>query len=409
MYSTKLASFMDLKVLFFIILFALSSTLLAQSEKPYVIMLSMDGFRWDYPDKCATPNLDKIAEHGVKAASLQPSFPSKTFPNHYTIATGLYPDHHGIVGNSFYDPASGKHYSIGNLEAEMDSSFYGGEPIWVTAEKNSIRSATLFWVGSTAAIEGIRPTYWKKYDNSLTYSARIDTVLYWLSLPEEKRPHLVLMYMEEPDHTGHDEGPDGKGTLKTVESLDSLLGVFREKLDKLPIARQINFIVLSDHGMENISPDRYIKLGDYLNKEWFTENEGNSPILTLQVKKEFYDQAWEAMSAIPHITAWKHGQVLDSLHFGTNPRTLDFIVLADSSWSVTASGRISSMMGNHGWNPYQKDMQAIFYAEGPAFKAGYKSPTFENVNIYPLICHILGIQPAPADGKLENVKGMLKD
>jgi predicted AlkP superfamily pyrophosphatase or phosphodiesterase len=396
-------------LLFLFLLCFLSPGIYAQSEKPYVIMLSMDGFRWDYPDKCATPNLDKIGEEGVKASSLRPSFPSKTFPNHYTIATGLYPDHHGIVGNSFFDPPTGRHYSIGNLQAEMDSSFYGGEPIWVTAEKNGITSATLFWVGSTAAVEGIRATYWKKYDQSISYSARLDTVIYWLRLPEEKRPHLILMYMEEPDHTGHDEGPDGKGTLRQAERLDSLIGIFMEKLSALPFASQINFIALSDHGMESISPDRYVKLADYMDKSWFTQIEGNSPILTLQADSLHYQPAWDALQKIPHVTVWKHGEVPDSLHFGTNQRTLDFILLADSSWSVAPGNKISTMLGNHGWNPYQKDMQAIFYAEGPAFKVGYKSPTFENVNIYPLICYILGIKPAPNDGKLENIKALLKN
>jgi alkaline phosphatase D len=370
-------------------------------------MLSMDGFRWDYPDKCATPNLDRLAARGVKAHSLQPAFPSKTFANHYTMATGLYPDHSGIVDNSFYDPETGKHYSISDRKAVEDPGFYGGEPVWVTAEKQGIISASFYWVGSEAAVQGIQPRYWKKYDQDVPYGQRIDTVIYWLSLPAEKRPHLITFYMDEPDGTGHGTGPDSDETHKVVTYLDSLVGVLMDKLDALPIASQVNLIVTSDHGMGQISPDRCIRLKDYLDYSWFSEMEGYSPNLTLDVKDEYADTAWKALSAIPHITVWKHGQVPDSLHYGTNPRTLDFILVADSAWEFTLTDRVPRSSGSHGYNPYNTDMHAIFYAAGPAFKIGYNQPTFENIDIYPLVCRIMGLKPARVDGKSENVKGML--
>jgi predicted AlkP superfamily pyrophosphatase or phosphodiesterase len=384
-----------------------ASLLFAQSPSPYVVMLSMDGFRWDFPDRWPTPNLDRIAAAGVKASSLQPSFPSKTFPNHYTIATGLYPDHHGIVDNSFYDPASGKHFSISDRQSLTDPMFYGGEPIWVTAEKNGIISATFFWVGSEAPIEGIRPTYWKKYNHDVSFRQRIDTVIYWLNLPEEKRPHLILWYMEQPDGIEHDEGPDSDGTRSMVMHLDSLMGVFLDKIESLPIAGQVNIIITSDHGMGSISPDRCTNLKQYIDYRWFNEIEGHSPNLTLKVKNEFADTAWKALSVIPHLTAWKHGEVPDTLHYGRNPRTLDFIVVADSAWQFTMTGKVTRSLGAHGYNPYNKDMHAIFYAKGPAFKAGYKQQTFENTDIYPLICKILNIPPVAVDGRLEKVSGML--
>lgn len=394
-------------LLLLLVCFLTPSLLFAQSPAPYVVMLSMDGFRWDFPDRWPTPNLDRIAAAGVKASSLQPSFPSKTFPNHYTIATGLYPDHHGIVDNSFYDPASGKHFSISDRQSLTDPMFYGGEPIWVTAEKNGILSASFFWVGSEAPIKGIRPTYWKKYNHDISFRQRIDTVIYWLNLPAEKRPHLILWYMEQPDGIEHDEGPDGEGTRRMVMHLDSLVGVFLDKIESLPIAGQVNIIITSDHGMGSISPDRCTNLKQYIDYRWFDEIEGHSPNLTLKVKNEFADTAWKALSVIPHLTAWKHGEVPDSLHYGTNPRTLDFIVVADSAWQFTMTGKVMRSLGAHGYNPYNKDMHAIFYAKGPAFKAGYKQQTFENTDIYPLICKILNIPPAPVDGKLEKVSEML--
>jgi alkaline phosphatase D len=372
-------------------------------------MLSMDGFRWDYPDKCPTPNLDRLAEQGVKAKSLQPSFPSKTFANHYTMATGLYPDHHGIVDNSFFDPETGKHYSIGNRNAVEDATYYGGEPIWVTAEKQGVISASFFWVGSEAPVKGVHPTYWKRYDEGIPFENRIDTVIYWLSLPEEKRPRLITFYFDEPDGIGHGKGPDSDKAFEMVTYLDSLVGIFLDKVEALSIADQVNIIVTSDHGMGPVSPERFIYLEDYLDYQWFEEMEGYSPNFTFKVKDEFADTAWKAMSSIPHITAWRHGKMPDSLHYGTNSRTLDFIIVADSAWSITLTDKVPHSSGAHGYNPYNTDMHAIFYAKGPAFKVDYKHPTFENINLYPLICEILGLKPAPVDGKIENVKEMLKD
>jgi predicted AlkP superfamily pyrophosphatase or phosphodiesterase len=396
----------SLLILFAICLFP-ASLLYAQSPTPYVVMLSMDGFRWDYPDDCPTPNLDRMAARGVKARSLQPSFPSKTFPNHYTIATGLYPDHHGIVDNNFFDPTTGRKYSLSDRQAVGDPSFYGGEPIWLTAQKNGIISATFYWVGSEAPIKGMRPAYWKKYNHNFSFIQRIDTVISWLKLPEEKRPHLIMWYLEEPDGTGHDFGPEGEETLRMVMHLDSLMGIFLDRIDALPIASQVNIIITSDHGMEQESPDRCVNLKEFIDYQWFDEIEGRSPNLTLNVKSEFADTAWKALSAIPHISAWKHGEVPDSLHYGLNPRTLDFVLVADSSWQFTMTGKVPRLPGAHGYNPYNSDMHAIFYARGPAFKIGYLQPTFENVDIYTLICHILEIPPAPSDGRFERVKGML--
>jgi alkaline phosphatase D len=368
----------------------------------------MDGFRWDYPDKCATPNLDRLAAQGVKAHSLQPAFPSKTFANHYTMATGLYPDHSGLVDNSFYDPETGKYYTISDRRAVEDPSFYGGEPIWVTAEKQGIITASYFWVGSEAPIKGIQPKYWKKYDHSFPFGQRIDTVIYWLSLPENTRPHLITFYFDEPDGTGHGEGPYSNTTYEMVTYLDSLVGVLLDKIEALPIAGQVNLIITSDHGMGPVSPDRCIHLKEFLDYKWFDEMEGYTPNLTLKVKPEFADTAWKALSGVPNVTVWKHGEMPDSLHYGTNPRTLDFILVADSAWQFSLSEKVPRSSGAHGYNPYNTDMHAIFYAKGPAFKVGYIHPTFENINIYPLICNILGIDPAPVDGKSGNVKGMLK-
>ena len=378
-------------------------------DPTYLVMLSMDGFRWDYTDKFYTPNFDKIASIGVKAKSLQPSFPTKTFPNHYSIVTGLYPDHHGIVNNSFYDPVMQAHYSISDRSSVENPDFYGGEPIWVTAEKQGIISASYFWVGSEAPVMGIQPSYWKTYDHDFPFNQRIDTVIVWLQLPEEKRPHLITWYMHEPDSKGHKLGPNNEELGKTITYLDSLLGVFMWKLEQISFADNINVIVTSDHGMGETSSSRWINLSEYIDTAWFKVIRGGNPNYNLFAKPEHYEKAWEALSQIPHVKTWKSGEVPARLHYGINPRTGDFTLTADSSWIISWRDAPSPFAGgSHGYDNRNTDMHAIFYAYGPSFKIDYDHPSFPNIDIYPLICKILKLNPAKVDGSLNNVSDMLR-
>jgi alkaline phosphatase D len=373
------------------------------------VVLSLDGFRWDYPSKVSTPAFGQIAKNGVKANSLIPSFPTKTFPNHYTLATGLLPDHHGLVNNSFYDPIANKYYSIGNAEARSDTSFYGGEPIWVTAENQGVITASFFWVGSDVAIKGTHPDYYKTYNRKIPFAERIDTVIKWLSLPQDKRPQLIMAYYEEPDAVGHDHGPDGKETLEMVHELDSIIGDFYSRIKKLPNGDCVNLIILSDHGMGPTSSDRSINLREYIPESWPVKVVGGNPNYSLYAEASWVDSAYNALQNVEHIRTWKSTEIPEHLSYGKHPRTGNIIVVADSAWSVTdkktekyASG------GAHGYDFRNTDMHAIFYAIGPSFKQGYHQPSFQNTNIYPLLAFILGINPAQNDGNLNQVIGMLK-
>jgi alkaline phosphatase D len=402
-----------MKIRFFhliLILIVLSSCSLQkkEQEKNYVVMLSMDGFRWDYTDKVPTPNFDRIAAKGVKAKSLKASFPTKTFPNHYSMATGMVPDHHGIVLNSFYDEETDRYYELFNREAVEDGSFYDGEPIWNTAERQGVISGSYFWVGSEADINGIRPTYWKKYDHDFPYKQRIDSVISWLNKPEEIRPQLVLWYFDEPDHIGHVGGPDSPELESKIIELDSLLGYFLNEVEKLPFHDQVNVIVTSDHGMCAISNDRKVVLEEQIKSEWIAEIQGYNPNFNIKAKESFLDSLYLNLVNVEGITTWKTGELPARLSYGTNPRTMDLVVVADSSWSVVKSADKNVGKGAHGFDNDNKDMHTIFYAYGPAFKSAYISPTFNNIDIYPLICKILELEPAPVDGKLENVQQMLK-
>lgn len=397
-------------ILFFsAITFAVSSCCKKEESRPYLVVLSMDGFRWDYPDSIPTPNLDAIAATGVKAVSLMPAFPSKTFPNHYTMATGLYPNNHGIVLNSFWDPDSNIYYAISKRDAVENGYFYGGEPIWATAEKQGIRSASYFWVGSEAVIGGYQPSITKRYDWRVPYEDRIDSVLTWLQLPEAQRPHLIMWYMSEPDHSGHDYGPFARETNEVIMYQDSLLGVYIEKISALPNADEINLIITSDHGMQASSPDRTEYLEDYIKESWIAEIQGYNPNYNILAEEACLDSLYNALLLADHFKVWKADEVPERLHYGSNPRCMDLVVCADSAWRIKMKrDERRGSLGDHGYDNQNTDMHAIFYATGPAFKKDHLHPTFNNVDLYPLMAHILGLVPAEVDGKFGNVEEMLK-
>ena len=380
-----------------------------QSFKNYVIVISFDGFRWDYNKLYNTPILNKLAKEGVKADRMIPSFPTKTFPNHYTIATGLYPDHHGLIDNSFSAPELGLYYRMGDRAAVENPAFYGGEPMWVTAEKQGVKAASFFWVGSEAPVDGMYPTYWKKYDGTVTYEARIDTVIKWLGYPPEKRPELVNLYFDEPDLTSHEAGPVSPETGKEVTRLDSILGVIRLKLSALPEANRINLIVLSDHGMGAISSDRYVNLKEIVPNRMIASISGGNPVYLISPEEGKRDSILYLINSVKGVKAWRKSQVPAKWHYGTNPRIPEIVVVADSSWSIGTRPEASSIKGGaHGYDNSNSDMFSIFYAAGPSFKKNFKFKELNNIDIYNLVCRILDIKPAVNDGDPEHIKGMLR-
>jgi Uncharacterized proteins of the AP superfamily len=399
-------------LLVLILILTLLSGFRKDSRKPfksYVLLVSLDGFRWDYSKLYNTPNLNKLAKDGVKADRMFSSFPTVTFPNHYSIATGLYPDHHGLINNSFPAPDLGLFYRMGDRTAVENPAFYGGEPLWVTAEKQGVRSASFFWVGSEAPVEGIHPTYWKKYDESVTFEARIDTVIKWLGYPPEKRPEFVTLYFNEPDESGHSFGPVSPQTRKTVERLDSLIGVLRAKLSELPNAKKINLIIVSDHGMEAVSAERYINLKSLVPNRMIASISGGNPVYLINPAEGKKDSVLYLLNNSKGLKAWSKSQLPPKWHYGTNPRIPEIVVVADSSWSIGTKPDGSSLRGGaHGYDNSNSDMFAIFYAAGPSFRKNYKFKELNNIDIYNLICGILRITPAKNDGDPAHIKGMLK-
>lgn len=374
-------------------------------EKPYVLLVSMDGFRWDYPDYYPTPNLDEMAAAGVKAKSLKPCFPTKTFPNHYSMVTGLYPDHHGIVANHFYNPVLQAYFSIGD-SSKYDPRFYGGQPIWCVLQKNHIETAAYFWPGSDVPIGGLRPNIWKWYDSKVPFLQRIDSVVAWFNLPKAARPHFVMLYFNQPDLDGHNYGPMSPEVKKTVQRMDALLGVLRERLAQTSVGKRVNVILLSDHGMASISNRRKIDIGD-IPAEWVATGIPGSPLCLIQAAAGARHKLKRYLKKRPHTHLLSGDHAPARLHYGTNPSELDFTLLADLGWSFVKGKDQKVKAGNHGYDNRYREMHAIFYAVGPAFKKNYRMGTFENVDVFPLILHIFGLTGPKTDGDLRRVKRML--
>lgn len=381
-----------------------------QQKKPYVILISADGFRYDYAEKYHAENLLRMSAQGVRAVAMLPSFPSVTFPNHYTLVTGLYPSHHGLVGNSFYDPAKNASYSMSDKAKVRDSSWYGGTPLWVLAEQQHMLAASLFWVGSEAAIKGVRPTYYYNYNEDIPMARRIQIVKDWLSLPEEKRPHLITFYLSEPDHAGHRYGPETAETAQAVRMVDSVINKLSEAVATTGLP--VNFVFVSDHGMTAvdrehplatpaaIDPEKFIIPSSGTMIDLHAKNKADIMPVYEQLKK---DEKGYHVYLKTNMPAY--------LHYGANDdrmnRMGDIFVIPD--WPKVFSNRKPGA-GYHGFDPkLVKDMQATFFAWGPKIKNNLTVPVFENVEVYPFITDLLRLKISEQiDGK-EILKPLIKE
>lgn len=367
-----------------------------QQEKPYVILISADGFRYDYADKYDAKYLKQLREQGVQAASLVPSFPSKTFPNHYTLVTGLYPAHHGLINNSFYDPQRKEHYTIRDRSKVEDGSWYGGTPLWVLAEQKQMLTASFYWVGSEAPIQGMLPTYYYRYNEEIPFENRVKTVVDWLNLPEERRPHLITFYLPEVDHAGHRYGPDAPETEKAVQELDMQIRTLTEAVATTGLP--VNYIFVSDHGMTRIDTENTKPLPAAVDTSKFLVS-GGGMVVELHAKdKRAIRRTFRKLKkeAEGNYRVYLKKQLPRHLHYGAKDDTYnrigDILLLADEPKVFHFSSRKPSP-GAHGYDPEKfKDMHATFYAWGPAFKKGVKLPSVKNIHVYPLITEILGLK-----------------
>jgi predicted AlkP superfamily pyrophosphatase or phosphodiesterase len=384
---------------------------LAQQAKPYVILISADGFRSDFSVKYGAKFLQSREAKGVKAEAMIPSYPTLTFPNHYSIVTGLYPAHHGLVDNRYFDVNSGMEYSMGNKKMVAEGKWYGGTPLWVLAEQQGMLSASFYWVASEADIQGIRPSYFYTYNEKIPIEQRIQAVKNWLALPAEKRPHMITFYFPEVDHDAHEYGPEDPRVGSAVKFVDESIAKLQAALD--PLNLPINYVFVSDHGMTTVNTEHTlgkpaaldtaafrVPWGDAL-LHVYTKNSAAVPQALVALKK---DQSFQTYLMDETPAHWHYRKSDDKFN-----RLGDILLVPNHPNIFNLSPRKTSP-GKHGYDNHHPDMQASFQAWGPAFKKGITIPAFENVNIYPMIANILGLRvnESQIDGKLKELKPILK-
>jgi len=377
-----------------------------------LILISIDGFRWDYLQQHDAPTLKALAAGGVHATRLTPSFPSKTFPNHYTLVTGLYPQNHGIVANWFYDPADNAKFDMSKTEARW---WRGGEPVWITAEKQGVRSACFFWPGSESAHEGLRPTFFKPFDKKLAAAERVDGLLAWLALPPEQRPRFATLYFDIVDTQGHQFGPLAPETAAAVKEADDAIARLLAGLDRLGLRESASLVIVSDHGMSEISPEQTVFLEDLMDLSQ-VRVEATGPYGGVRPKPGVDVAALVAgirAKAPPQIKVYRREDVPARLHYNTGDFIPPVLLFADDHWTIEERSRWSLAWSRltkatHGWDPATPNMGALFIASGPAFQRRVEIPDVENIHLYNLLCAALGLKPAPNDGDQRLVRAALR-
>jgi predicted AlkP superfamily pyrophosphatase or phosphodiesterase len=394
----------------FIIFAIIFSAFAYAQNKPYVILVSYDAFRWDYLNRGITPNFDKVKQEGVSALSFRPSFPSKTFPNHLAIITGMYPAHHGIIANRIVDPFTGSTYSMSDSNSVRDAKWYLGEAFWETAERQGIRTASFFWPGSEVLIPFKHPTYYEAYKHTLPYEQRVDGVIKWLRLPQEKRPHFITAYFHETDDQGHRYGPNAPETNDAIKRLDDITGLLIHKLDSIKMKDSVNIIFLSDHGMTEVSTERTINVEKIAGKE-LCRLEDSGPVMFVAPNANMDKDVYSILKKNEnHYKVYYRDEIPESFHFSDHPFIAPIVIIADMGWELMTNRETKwKPKGDHGFDNNDLDMHGIFVAQGPAFKKNYRTGTLWNIDVYPLLCKIFNIMPrANIDGRLDRIGYLLK-
>jgi predicted AlkP superfamily pyrophosphatase or phosphodiesterase len=386
------------------------------AERAILVLISIDGFRWDYLDRFKPPTLIRLGAEGVRADGLIPEFPSKTFPNHYTIVTGLRIAHHGIISNNMRAADIPGEFSMSNRDVLADPRWWGGEPIWNTAEKQGRKAAAMFWPGSETVIGGRQATYWMPFDNGLPNSDRVKRVLGWLTLPEYERPSFLTLYFSDLDNAGHSRGPDSDEVKNAVSSVDAHIGDLVDGVRDAGLADRVHYVVVSDHGMAALSTDRMIVLDDYLEVatadvvDW-------SPVLALSPKDGDVEKLYAALKdKHPALAVYRSADIPAEYRLAGHPRLPAVVGIAKEGWYITSKREVNrwgepdrhAPGGAHGYSAQALSMQGLFIANGPRIRRGLKVTAFENIHIYEFMCAILGLQPAKNDGDPTVTRDMLQ-
>lgn len=383
-----------------------------------LILVSLDGYRWDYPTlyPAESTTLRTLRQEGASARALIPVFPSNTFPNHYTIVTGLYPAHHGIINNDFFDPTVGVVFKYNLPGVAQESHWWGGEPIWVTAIKQGRKAATSFWVGSEAEVKSVRPTYWRNYDGRLSFETRLEELVGWMKLPASERPAFVAFYIEDVNGAGHRFGPDSPQVAAAVRLVDQRIASILSRLRAEAI--EPNLIVVSDHGMASTGLDRVVLIDHYIDRA-SVQVDAEGSAMALRPIKGDADAILQAFRDVPHVKAYRSEDLPASLRLTGNARISPIWLVPDEGWQVATKSNFERLRknypekgyvaGDHGYDPQLPNMHGILVAHGPAFRRGAESDAVENIHLYNLLCAVLKVKPATNDGDERLIKALLRE
>ncbi|XP_028295449.1 ectonucleotide pyrophosphatase/phosphodiesterase family member 5 [Gouania willdenowi] len=388
-------------------LFLPVDSLHAVNDPPQLLLVSFDGFRWDYVDRVPTPNFHSIMDEGVYVEKVENVYITKTFSNHYSLVTGLYSESHGIVGNEMYDPALNQSFSM-----ETDSMYNSrwweeAVPLWVTIQKAGGRSGAAMWPGSDVKIHGMYPSQYLPYNASLPFESRVEHIIEWFSAPKQEAVNFGVLYWEEPDESGHILGPQSPLMDGVIAGIDEKLGFLISELKKAGLYEKVNLIVTSDHGMAQLSPDKIIELDEYVSRDLYTWVD-KSPVVGLIPNEGKLNEVYSLLAdANPNMVAYKKEEIPERLHYQHNIRITPIILEAKEGWTIMQNRTGPFMLGNHGYDNALQSMQPVFVARGPAFRQNYVKPSMRSVDLYPLMCQILAISALPNNGSLSNVQDLL--
>ncbi|XP_063185658.1 ectonucleotide pyrophosphatase/phosphodiesterase family member 3 [Chroicocephalus ridibundus] len=387
-------------------------------DLPPLILFSMDGFRAEYLQTWSSllPNIEKLKRCGTHSKYMRAVYPTKTFPNHYTIVTGLYPESHGIIDNNIYDVVLNKHFSLSGTE-KFESSWWKGQPVWLTAMYQNLKAGTFFWPGSDVAINGTYPTLYAVFNSSVTYEERISGILKWLDYSKSERPDFYTLYIEEPDSSGHSFGPVSGGVIKALQVADQALGMLMDGLKQRNLHKCVNLIVLADHGMEMTYCKQLEYMTNYFNQIDFYIYAGPAArIRAKNVPQDYF--TFDSEGIVKNLTCKRSPQhfkpyltpdLPKRFHYANNIRIDKVHLLVDRQWLAVRDRRYTACdRGNHGYNNEFKSMEAIFLAYGPSFKEKTEVDAFENIEVYNLMCDLLHITPAPNNGTHGSLNHLLK-
>uniref|UniRef100_A0A671Q4R1 Ectonucleotide pyrophosphatase/phosphodiesterase family member 5-like n=1 Tax=Sinocyclocheilus anshuiensis TaxID=1608454 RepID=A0A671Q4R1_9TELE len=368
-----------------------------QDEQSQLLLVSFDGFRWDYVNRVPTPNFRALMDEGVQVEQVENTYITKTYPNHYTLVTGLHAETHGIVANEMYDPIHNRSFSMEGSEVYDAWWWEEAVPLWVTNQKAGRKSGAAMWPGSDVAIGGTYPTHYLSYNASMTFETRVEKLIDWFSGPEAI--NFGVLYWEEPDESGHNLGPESPLMDVVIADIDEKLGFLRGKLRTAGLYDKVNLIVTSDHGMTQLSHDKIIELDTYVSRDLYTWID-KSPVVGILPKEGKLEEVYNSLkNANPNMVVYKKEEIPDHYHYRHNVRIMPLIIEVKEGWTV-----IGGLVGNHGYNNSLPSMHPVFVARGPAFCRDYTKASMRSVDLYPLMCSILGLKPLPNNGSLSRVE-----